>query len=55
MPLEAEVSAENEMDAKEVSLSAAFERLRCDQPSLRIPSCAVWNAVFETRWSKRTL
>jgi hypothetical protein len=54
-PLEAEVSAENEMDAKETSLSAAFERLRSDQPSLRIPSGAVWSDVFQTRWSKRSL
>ena len=54
-PLEAEISAENEFDAKETSLSAAVERLRSDQPSLQVPTDAVWSDVFQTRWSKRTL
>ena len=53
-PLEAEVLAEDELQAKDTSLHAAVERLRSEQPSLKVPTDAVWSAVFETRWSKRT-
>ena len=52
-PLQAEISADNELEAKETSFQAAAERLRAEQPSLEIPPEAVWNVVLRTRWTAR--
>jgi hypothetical protein len=52
-PLQAEISAENELEAKETSFQAAAERLRAEHPSLEIPPQAVWNVVLKTRWTTR--
>ena len=50
-PLQAEISADNELEAKEASFQAAAERLRVEHPALEIPPEAVWNAVLKTRWT----
>ena|SRR5579871_2443585 len=52
-PLQAEISADNELEAKETSFQAAAEKLRAEHPSLEIPLQAVWNVVLKTRWTVR--
>jgi hypothetical protein len=48
-PLEAEVTADDETDAKNTAIAATIERLRILR-SCRVPR---WNAVVTRRWDSR--
>ena len=48
-PLEAEVTAENETDAKDTAVAATMERLRI----VRFCRAPRWNTVLTRRWDSR--
>lgn len=52
-PLEAEVIAEDETEAKESAVAATIERLNMDRPPDREAPVLKWNLAITQRWDSR--
>jgi hypothetical protein len=52
-PLEGEVIAEDEAEAKECALNATIERLNIDPSDAATRRIPHWNAVVTSRWDSR--